>query len=1065
MKRILSALLAAVLILSAVPVMAEETAIIDENFENGNGLFGQRGTVQLVNTDKAAHSGKKSLLLDGRGGDAWNGPSVNVTDKVRLDDVYYMRMYARAATPGESFHVKFIFELSDNNGKTYPNVVNGLISSDEWTLIEGYWTAEYTGTLGELNLCVESEENGIGKSFYIDDVFFAQADVPPSEPVIAEPEEQGPVAVTDPYNNHIVPAGVAGSDVENQFGFLTAFDILNYSAEDVVDLNANLTRGEFMEYIYRMYSQGDGSAKAAQIFHDVPETHPHSAAIAYCYNNGLIAGDGRGFFEPDELVTYQHAVKILMTMLGYSPEDAVNLATARSVGLLDNTTDGIIQPMTYAGMFDILYNAMHANVMVRTVYGGAVTGYTYMPDRTFMSQYYDVEKLFGVVKANPYTSLDDGNSTAVGYVRVNDSTFKEVGTSGSKLLGYSVNAYYKRIDDTTEFELVYIDPVESKNTTFVITDANYVNYADFEYFYEDEQHKIKSKDIKRDFTLVYNHRAIKSGDKFDASMMKPTMGKITLLANDGTDDYSIVIVEDYKTIVVSALDKITFTVYDKLGVNTLVLDEEEADSFIDLTDGSGNKVEVKSLKENDVLSYLESSGTYRPVITAIRTKSKVNGILNSIAKNEDEVDVVIGDKEYRVSPHFINGGFALPSLGDKVTVYLDAFGNIAYFDETTVQGISTAYLVAADYDGSIDGRVEVKLFMPNGEFECYKLADKVKFKNERYTYDRILTELKKGGVDGQAKQQLIAFSTNASGYINRIDIPHESEQAAIAANDGNTFHRVVGTAANNTSGSNKFTFKNTIDVFFKVGYGFFAANDRTVIYAVPQPGAEDCYDEDSYSIVKVSSLANNTSHTIDPFVMGYDTVPVTCAVKYDAVAEEITSREVYILTKHTAALNEDGTDTVAIRVFKDSSEQKFHLKSMEVWDEATANNGGKELSSGDIVRFETNTKGQITKLEKSTVINSYDDEFAGMEGYIFRKKGNWAYFTPEMPTASTTVGGNMILIPLDQFAITIYSKAAKTATSGTPADIRDYETVGSNCSKVYMTLNYENPISLIVIEQ
>ena len=85
MKRILSALLAAVLILSAVPVMAEETAIIDENFENGNGLFGQRGTVQLVNTDKAAHSGKKSLLLDGRGGDAWRTTAAGLT-KTREDE-------------------------------------------------------------------------------------------------------------------------------------------------------------------------------------------------------------------------------------------------------------------------------------------------------------------------------------------------------------------------------------------------------------------------------------------------------------------------------------------------------------------------------------------------------------------------------------------------------------------------------------------------------------------------------------------------------------------------------------------------------------------------------------------------------------------------------------------------------------------------------------------------------------------------------------------------------------------------------------------------------------------
>jgi len=1065
MKRILAAFLAAVLVLSLVPVMAEETAIIDESFENGNGLFGQRGTVQLVNTDKAAYSGKKSLLLDGRGADAWNGPSANVTDKVKLDEVYYLRMYARAAKEGESFHVKFIFEQSDDNGKTYPNVVNGLVSSDEWTLIEGYWTADYKGTLGELNLCVETEENGIGKSFYIDDVFFAQADVTPSEPTVSEPEEEGPVSVTDPYNNYVVPASIVGSDVENQFGFLTTFGILNYGADAVIDLDANLTRGEFMEYIYRMYSQGAESAKAAQIFHDVPETHPNAEAIAYAYNNGLVAGDGRGFFEPDELVTYQHATKILMTMLGYGPEDVSSAVSAKSAGLLDSiTTEGILQPITYRSLFELLYNAMHANVMVRTVYGGAVTGYTYMPDKTFMSEYYEVEQLNGIVNANAYTSLDEGDSTALGYVRVGNSTFKEKGTSGGRLLGYYVKAYYKRIDNTTDFELVYIDPVETKNSTFVITDDNFVNYNNFKYSYENENYDVKTKDIVRDFTLVYNHRAIKPGDNFDISMMKPELGSITLLANDGSTDYSIVIVEDYRTLVVSALDKTNFTVYDKLGIKDLVLDEEEADSFIDLVDATGNKVEITSLKENDVISYLASSGTYRPVITGIRSKTKVTGVINSISSGTDEVKVVIGDKEYDVSPHFIDAGFTVPALGDKVTVYLDAFGNIAFIGESSYQGLSTAYLVASGRENSIDQRGELKLFMPDGEFQCFKMADKIKYKNGRLTYNEMLTELAKGGIGGNAKQQIIAFSTNADGYINRIDLPHASEDAALTANDGNTFHRVIGTEEKNTDGSNKFTFKNTIDVFFKVGYGFFAANDRTVIYAVPQPGSEDCYDEDSYSIVKLSSLINNTSHTIDPFTIGYDTVPVTCAVKYDAVAEKITSQEVYILTKHTAALDSEGMDTIAIRVFKDSAEQKLYLKSTEVWDEATANNGGKELKSGDIVRFETNSKGQITKLEKSTVINSYDDEFAGMEGYIFRKKGNWAYFTTEMPAADTKLNGNMILVPLDQFAITIYSSAAKTANAGTPADIRDYETVGANCSKVYMTLNYENPISLIVIE-
>jgi hypothetical protein len=108
-----------------------------------------------------------------------------------------------------------------------------------------------------------------------------------------------------------------------------------------------ITRAEFAAVVCRMKGYGEAAEenRAGHIFTDVPSGHWASGYIAMAFQAGIVAGNGDGTFEPDENVTYEQVIKMIVCAVGYEPKAASlggyptgHLMVANQEGITAGTT-------------------------------------------------------------------------------------------------------------------------------------------------------------------------------------------------------------------------------------------------------------------------------------------------------------------------------------------------------------------------------------------------------------------------------------------------------------------------------------------------------------------------------------------------------------------------------------------------------------------------------------------------------------------------------------------------------------------------------------------------------
>lgn len=92
------------------------------------------------------------------------------------------------------------------------------------------------------------------------------------------------------------------------------------------DLTGNLryedavTRAEMAAIVCRLLGMKDVPEGSEQVFTDVPVGHWASAYIDSAWYAKIINGNGDGTFRPEDKVTYQEAIKMLTSLIGYEPK-------------------------------------------------------------------------------------------------------------------------------------------------------------------------------------------------------------------------------------------------------------------------------------------------------------------------------------------------------------------------------------------------------------------------------------------------------------------------------------------------------------------------------------------------------------------------------------------------------------------------------------------------------------------------------------------------------------------------------------------------------------------------
>lgn len=622
-----------------------------------------------------------------------------------------------------------------------------------------------------------------------------------------------------------MPEDVIGTPYETAVRLLSALDIMvgdgeSFKAED------NVTRAEFAKILVNSMGLGDAveSYQPVGMFEDVPTSDVLAPMVELGNKIGAIQGYGDGYFGPDDDVTGEQAVKMMVYATGHNISaelaggyPAGYLMTAADLGLLRGVISpgfDMTQPLTRGKAAVLCYNALRVDVLQKISYGAEVTYVTRIGEN-LLTLKHNVYFADGLVTMNGVTALDNTSTIRKDAVKIQGKTedIYLVGeTDIANKLGTYVRVFYKLDPNTDDKTIVSYEILESKNEIIRVPLSNLVagsydnvmGSGDARYravaYWENKETDFRPREIKVKFmpSIIYNGT---STIDFDFNKTIKLQGDMTIIDNDSDGIFDLLYVTAYDNYVVSIIDKSEYVITDKYGyydgtsesakVKSVKLDLDDSDHIVTIVDENGKDVAFSSLKEWNVLSVAQSNqDSGRRLTNVIVSTNTVEGEITEIATVGGHIIVKVGEEEYQLAPNYENyitkGGtvsdFATLRVGYTSTFYLDAFGKIAASKITATSGDANfGLLVKVNRSASgLDDAVRLKIYS-DGELKTYLTAPRVTVdgvicRNADTAFTEIDRSLRAADVyptGGDACPLL--FKVNEEGQIIFIDTPNYNE--------------------------------------------------------------------------------------------------------------------------------------------------------------------------------------------------------------------------------------------------------------------------------------------------
>lgn len=524
---------------------------------------------------------------------------------------------------------------------------------------------------------------------------------------------------------------------------LAAKGIINGIGDGTYAPDANVKRSEFAKIVcVAMMSVGELAPAADSGFTDVAAAHWASGYIKVAAAAGIINGMGDGTFAPDNPVTYEQAVKMLVCALGYGSQAESRggypdgyMSMAGSLALLKGVSDGVIGQPANRGLIAKLVDTS-LDVEIFDPVTGKTTGTLAEKDERKSIK----GQIVSVYGSTIYA--DEESECGKHQIEIEKGSNREfysienLDVNINDYLGRMVTAYYNEEVGTDYYEITSLSLQKGKNDTTKI-DINLIDdYSDTKIEYqpqEDEDYEEISVDS--DAKIIFNGKAVdRSLSKIIADNLDNS-GEITLLDAEGSGSASVVFVKTYETYVVNSVNKTAYSILDKITGKSIKLDIKDRSKTITFSK-NGSKAEFENITTGNILSISTSSdGTLIDVI--ISSNSSFSGTIGEISS--DCMTLKINSKEYKVARNCETLAKEKFGYDVKATFYLDAFGKIAYADNFGSGSSSTykyAYLVGMEKESSTSDKVNVRLYDISGSSSLtakkLSLAENVKVNGTSY---------------------------------------------------------------------------------------------------------------------------------------------------------------------------------------------------------------------------------------------------------------------------------------------------------------------------------------------
>ena len=464
------------------------------------------------------------------------------------------------------------------------------------------------------------------------------------------------------------------------------------------------------------------SGGSATKFSDVPSSHWASGYIAYAVSVGFVAGYPDGTFKPEQQVTANEALTMIVASLGYTLESLTGdypgafINKAMGLGILDTCKKTGTVGAERSDIACYLYDALLERIGTVNKDGEFVANIiTY--DRATDSYEYDT--MLHRLGATPYNNGDPFT------VRGDEDAIINM----KNHLGEYVTAYQNKDGD-----IVAIGEIKS---TFI--EGDYTDDLEDTYHFDEA--------VKKSYVSFMNGDATGSDDYVGQDGIKLAVklsGKV--------------VKEVYSMQQWEAAD----TFYADADVQDLIEDEQKLDTYEfalddnDDIDANAFAIEgVKSIKdiaEDDVVTvYLHKSGTDKGKIAKITVSNDtVEGVITKI--NNKETKFTINGEAYPLNDFSEVTAAKLRGLMDDATsavFYLDYDG--AIFDYDDEGSITKSYGVVLGTDKSTkfgDTTYEIKMFLADGTAQVFTA--------------------KKGAYDAATPGEVVEYKLNSDNVVKSI---------------------------------------------------------------------------------------------------------------------------------------------------------------------------------------------------------------------------------------------------------------------------------------------------------
>ena len=592
-------------------------------------------------------------------------------------------------------------------------------------------------------------------------------------------------AATTTAQSSTVYSDTTGEACEGAVNVLSALGVVNGYEDGTYKPAQTVTRAEMAKLIVTALGLADYASATTSQFTDMTGSTWAIPYVEYAASLNIVNGYGGGKFGPNDTVTYEQALTMVVRALGYTDEakemngtwPAVYVQKARALGLLEDVDNGGATGANRGDVAIILYNALSVNevyvdndgttqnkkgtngasytTMMDTLNQGGSSYYGILSDSDADDALYNVRSYVGAY--GKIVKNKDGDVLALGDVKTtfltgdytlsdnefeaDDVTYTLKTTAFMKFV--SGTAVSMTSDEATD--------KDGKITCFVNgKESSKVSAAAIDAF--DDDVTIACKVSGKTITEVYSVLAW-TGDKYviaDASDLKDMTSKHELDGKDLPEDNS---------------DNIDYTAFELVGVDS-----------------------IDDIKEDNVLQYWYSGDDITKL--AVGTKT-VEGTVTKIVTGANNTEGTAGKTKWEIT---IDGtkykaaekgldpvGFKgdsdseTVSADDSVKLYLNAYGKIAKIEK--VEGTSS-YAVVIDlgyeYDkdafGKNDETFTVRMILGDGSKKDYVVE-------EDYVDDlakaNILTEATKS-TEGSWSSTLtsgsiVKYSVNSDNELTKLE--------------------------------------------------------------------------------------------------------------------------------------------------------------------------------------------------------------------------------------------------------------------------------------------------------